>query len=289
MLLFPNENEEKCRKAAGIGTPAARTKSEMTHELIKATVRTSTRQKRAPLDWSRSDAFVSAKNNGKKGTDGCRLLHVLCPVGKSWAKVASQSNIPDVPHSAFGFLRGRRREGAILAQQVAGWKAKEAGLSGLSCYHDMRSAFSSTLDTELKATVEDLYSGPDRELMTWRYSMSTITLETEHGRQVHIINSGGLIGDTACPNDFVHTFAKCIRDWQLRPGSTEPMRMALITKSPVTGHTTDLSISTFADDIAKKHVGKDTQQTVDMAHMASLALDVSLWEKATCKTSTNER
>ena len=109
--------------------------------------------------------------------------------------------------------------------------------------------------------------------------MSTITLETEHGRRVHIINSGGLIGDTACPKDFVHTFAKCIREWQLRPGSTEPMRMALITKSPVTGHTTDLSISTFADDIAKKHVGKDTQQTVDMAHMASLALDVSLGKK----------
>ena len=99
----------------------------------------------------------------------------------------------------------------------------------------MRSAFASTFGSELEETVDQLYKENDRNLMKWRYNMSTITLETEKGRQVYITNSGGLIGDTACPKDFVHTFPKCIRDWQLREGSTAPMRAALITKSPVTG------------------------------------------------------
>ncbi len=59
------------------------------------------------------------KINGKKGTDGCRLLHSLFPSGKAWATAVSKENVPTVQSYAFGFPRGRRREGAVLAQQVA--------------------------------------------------------------------------------------------------------------------------------------------------------------------------
>ena len=61
----------------------------------------------------------------------------------------------------------------------------------------MRSAFTSTLQGEVMQTVEDVNAEKDVEQMKWRYNSSTITVETEKGRTVHLIGSGGLVGDTA--------------------------------------------------------------------------------------------
>ncbi len=60
-------------------------------EAMKDILRTTTSTARARLEWSRWAAFASAKNNGNRGTDGCRLIHVLCPVGKAWATSACKA------------------------------------------------------------------------------------------------------------------------------------------------------------------------------------------------------
>ena len=141
---------------------------------------------------------------------------------------------------------------------MAAWKTKRAGQCCVTYYHDTRSAITSTFVDELVNTVDEIYTEADKALMKWRYSMSTITIETEIGRQVDIINSGFLIGDMACPKDFVHTFAKCIKDG-LSLG-TEPDRMALYTRPPVTDQVAGLSTSTVA--VAKKHTGATTEEAI---------------------------
>ena len=87
---------------------------------------------------------------------------------------------------AYGFLRGRRREGAALAQQVAAWKTKRAGRCCVTNYHDMRNAFTSPFVDELVNTVDEIYTEADKAVMKWRYSLPTNTIETEIGRQVDI-------------------------------------------------------------------------------------------------------
>ena len=121
-----------------------------------------------------------------------------------------------VEYGAIAVLR--YDDGAIIGPHIAAWKAKKARKSCATGYHDMRSAFTSTLQEEVMTVVEDLYDENGIGQMRWRYSSSTITIETEKGRRVHAIGSGGLVGDTACPKDFVHIFSKSIGEWQTKMG-----------------------------------------------------------------------
>ena len=112
---------------------------------MKSILRAVVKTDRLPFDWCRSDAFVLSKSNGKKCTDGSRLLHILGPVGKAWATAAARrSEPPKVAPYSVGFLRGRRKEAARLGQLTASWRCKQAGWQCVTIYHDMKNAFAST-------------------------------------------------------------------------------------------------------------------------------------------------
>ena len=73
----------------------------------------------APLDWHRSHPFAANEgNNHKMGTDALKLTRVLCPVGKAFYKGLPEKP-PQIPSHFQGFAKGRRREAAVLAQEVA--------------------------------------------------------------------------------------------------------------------------------------------------------------------------
>ena len=79
------------------------------------------------------------KRNGQKGMLGTRIIHVLCLWWKSHFAAMVRETISEGGDEHFspswhGFLRGRRREGAMLAQRCMGWH----DLSGKIPVHKVR-------------------------------------------------------------------------------------------------------------------------------------------------------
>eukprot|EP00959_Pyramimonas_sp_CCMP1952_P060856 1271163-Pyramimonas_sp.AAC.1 len=76
----------------------------------------------APLYWnvSRGCALYKSAQPGPKGK---RVVHVLPVVGKSFFAELLPNELPP---EDYGFQRRRRREGAIMASQVVGWRLRRA-------------------------------------------------------------------------------------------------------------------------------------------------------------------
>lgn len=75
-----------------------------------------------PARWNQSWAFELDKANGPSGVRGLRLIHRLCPFAKAMYKyVGRRAPRWRAPQMHFGCVRGRRRETAILQQQVVSW------------------------------------------------------------------------------------------------------------------------------------------------------------------------
>ena len=96
-----------------------------------------------------SNGTLIDKRNGQKGMLGTRIIHVLC----SWWKSVFAARVRDTVFEGgnehfspnwHGFLRGRRREGAMLAQRCMGWHLTSLGKSHLNSLTDMSNAFSCT-------------------------------------------------------------------------------------------------------------------------------------------------
>ncbi len=73
-VIVPPENMERRDRQKVIEATTARVYSSKMCEIMKTILRTTMEHERARFVWSRSDAFASAKNNGKQGTDGCRFF-----------------------------------------------------------------------------------------------------------------------------------------------------------------------------------------------------------------------
>eukprot|EP00959_Pyramimonas_sp_CCMP1952_P364159 7625798-Pyramimonas_sp.AAC.1 len=87
----------------------------------------------APLIWHCSQASTLSKANGKADCAGLRLVRGLDLFGKACYQYLWRAN-PSLPyeatrHYARGYLKHRRREGAILVQNLAQERLREAGLN----------------------------------------------------------------------------------------------------------------------------------------------------------------
>eukprot|EP00974_Lingulodinium_polyedra_P004977 467726-Lingulodinium_polyedra.AAC.1 len=98
----------------------------------------------APLQWHQSLGCLLNKPGGKKGMAGKRLVHVLDPLGKCWFDgVLRAGPCPVLPSMWHGFEKHRRRESALLVQQVVSHKLCGLKVTHASVMYDQRNAFGS--------------------------------------------------------------------------------------------------------------------------------------------------
>ena len=81
---------------------------------------------RVPCRWQESQTAQLDKNNGKVGTKRVRLINMLCPMGKAYFKIVWDEATLTKHDFAYGFYARRRREQAILMQNVVTWKLRRA-------------------------------------------------------------------------------------------------------------------------------------------------------------------
>ena len=111
--------------------------------------------KLVPQQWNWSSPVLLPKNmTAKEPFDMFRVVHLLCPMGKAYFNaLMKRVRLPAPADYEWGYLKGRRREGAILSVLGALEMGKQAGLSTVLTSYDCTNAFCSVDFAELDAAV----------------------------------------------------------------------------------------------------------------------------------------
>jgi len=269
MILYPNSGREPA--ALGVGASQGRIKNSFTFRRIRELLTLVRRADAPPLDANRSSASKLDRRNGARAIKRLRLIHIMCPFWKAFYKAARRrGKMLEVPHFAHGFVRQRRREAAFLVQSCATWRARRCGVSHVIIFHDMTNAFPCSRYDDLDDCTKEHVRPEDYELFLHRRHSAAVTIETADSVLTVKPESGGMMGEPNAPEDFIAAFHPRVQDWQVglvrRDLSASEKFFAVC---PFTGERLDTSITTFADDVAKKHYvtgGANAVQTLREAN-----------------------
>ena len=126
--------------------------------------------------WHRSEG-AALKKSSMPGPKGKRVVHILDPVGKGFFAGMVSRRAPAPPTMMdHGFLANRRKEGAMVVQMSAAWRAANMGYSFILNNHDMTNAFASTKWELLHAANKEIVSEKDTSLGEQRYTWATVDL-----------------------------------------------------------------------------------------------------------------
>ena len=265
MMLHTDRDIDESR--AGIGTDKTPIEAKEFVKLFRELLYTVRKKNQAPWIWHRSYTIPLVKPGNKTGTQAVRLVHLSDPNSKQFFKGCRARGIhPVVDYTACCFLSSRRREAAIMEQCIASWKLAKYGWVHAGGQDDLSNAFGSTTMRAFRDTTNEIHDQLDARLVHQRHDNVIMHVNAWNGTADFLIKQGGLQGDVLGPPDFVHTFAKPVRQW------TEAMQeeyegRLLISCCPSTvkheTHEVDLAYSSFADDTARVHVGSSAPEVAE--------------------------
>eukprot|EP00959_Pyramimonas_sp_CCMP1952_P178850 3738803-Pyramimonas_sp.AAC.1 len=221
----------------------------------------------APLIWHSSQAFTLSKANGKKDCAGLRLVHSLDPFGKAFYKYLWRANygltIAASRNYAYGYLKHRRREGAILVQSLVQERLREAGHSYSTEFYDATNAFHSVSHDMLMMFIRLNADEFATALFAQRLQHGHVSLACVDGILEMGIGSGTLPGDSIaclwflgpyhwsvdgivspeCPGLSVTIpwLKHCLAD-----DVSDRVRLCSWSQQPI-----EISLTSFADDLAR--------------------------------------
>ena len=132
------------------------------------------------------------------------------------------------PPNWHGFFRGRRREGAMLAQRCTGWHFTCLGKSHLNSLTDMSNAFSCTK----RETMEEPTNKCSRETSGWLRDceMEVVFLQGHDGEFTFMVKHGLLMGTSEAPRIFSWGFDKTFRRWKMSHQTPLSMMLSRIVE-----------------------------------------------------------
>eukprot|EP00971_Amphidinium_carterae_P061491 1217141-Amphidinium_carterae.1 len=204
---------------------------------------------RGPLLWYRSQCVQLPKENGKRGCEGIRLIHLLDPVGRAWyAGLMSKIRAPVYPW-ACGFMKHRRREQAIQQQACLLWRAAQQHSSTMTVFYDVANAFPSPHHHKLDQYIRQYAENSDAPHLMARRHLGVMEVTGHDAERLHFnVGSGSLQGDTMGPKEFTLAYNEVLSTWM---ETTSRHSRNLCVQDPVTSETLDASMTAFADDVAR--------------------------------------
>ena len=122
---------------------------EMADELVELLVDSHVLQD-TPNLWHYAEGVLIDKGNGKSGPRATRVVAKLEPVGKLYYKrVWDCTTIRSRRHYAVGFESRRRREQAIVVQEVNQWRCRQRKRELVTVLHEVANAFPSSYQHNL--------------------------------------------------------------------------------------------------------------------------------------------
>jgi hypothetical protein len=227
--------------------------------------------------------MVPLRKNATPGPRGKRGIHLLdCQSKGFYAQKMRRRADADpqstrISHMSHGFVRGRRRESAILVQNSTAWRMKKVGRSGIITHYDLANAFGSTVHEELMETVEQCLLLPeDVKFGNQRVQWAHIETPGLGGNFCMRPKCGALMGDPFAVKSFSETFAKPLQQYNsslLRTQGAEaahalhcrcPFPQEAEADTPVFARC-DLGLTNFADDTTRLVVGGEDESIEQLA------------------------
>lgn len=209
---------------------------------------------RAPAYAHRSQGFALPKHNQKPGALAWRLLQNGCPFWKHmygmWLDRSLRRRRLFWPSYMHGFLRGRRREDAMLSQFVMSERASKVGVPFVTVFHDMANAFPSMAQSALLKALPQVVAEPECTFFAQRIINSVCGAPLGDNETLEFIpGSGAPPGTAEAPILFAKAFQPVITEWNLELAhDTRPFRVRCAFSARVV----DGSLNLFADDICRK-------------------------------------
>lgn len=272
MLTNPLWQRKRGRPGLGLECSSADYPAAFTKKLVG--VMTTVHHKgRTPQAAHQSRLVEVAKNNGKSGVLGLRLLHLLCPFWAVWHKVRwDEGPAYEIPHWAHGFEAGRRREDAIAVTMIAGEKLAANDYQFVDTQHDLTNAFATVRKERLRETLEVRIGYDAQGYFRQKVDQaSTVVMPVDGDAQYYDIGSGVLMGDKCAPPWFNAAIWEDLKDWQYNYHEqlgTEGT--ALLTKCEMLYPEVDLALTVFADDIRQKQLVKSERPGSEQGAAARL-------------------
>eukprot|EP00972_Heterocapsa_arctica_P010267 1507600-Heterocapsa_arctica.AAC.1 len=132
--------------------------------------------RRTPVEWSCSWAIPIPKLNGKIGCEAARLINLLDSFGKAWYGTLWQMTQRVWNTHSYGFVPGRRREGAMIQLRCAHWWMTHLKQGWTSCYYDIKNAFPSVSKWRLDEVIEEVAPTADQQLLKSRHQNALMML-----------------------------------------------------------------------------------------------------------------
>lgn len=202
-----------------------------------------------PQQWHDAEPVFIDKQNGKSGCKRLRVISKLDPTGEDFHRRAWQSQTANrtPPIYASGFVKGRRRESAIMIQRCNKKRLIRGNRGYLAISHDVANAFPSPCHDRMDIMVDREAKSGSR-IMKRRHRRARVILKGPGGAKQPVkLGCGATQGDTASPEMFVVTYDDPIASWEKAHQNT-PHGRILNVKDPVRNKVVSTSLTTFADD-----------------------------------------
>ncbi|CAE8638109.1 unnamed protein product [Polarella glacialis] len=197
-----------------------------------------------PYIWNTSFAVPLPKLNGKKLCAAFRLINLLEPIGKAWHAGLFQLGEPQLYDWAYGFMKHRRREQAILQQRRLQYRIQQAGYNWFTISWDVANAFPSVAHNALDS----------------------------------VIRERCLQGDRVAPVAFAEAYnAQLTRlDEAIRCHKCIKRRPALRIEDPRTEESLPVAMSVLADDVARTGICTSATDALEQIAVMDAMLDQHL-------------
>ena len=230
-----------------------------------------------PFDWQRSHVTqLDKKTEGSIGKcSDTRLINGFDDLGKLFFKVLLQRAADGTSRVyACGYAKHKSRIDAMLGQNIMSARLRGKKKCFCTSFLDVKNAFYSPSHTALKNVIDVTTPMQDRLLLAQRVTNVCLTLQCTDG-DLHLLPGSGIPqGGEGAARQYLQVYHPVIDSWW-EAYSTE-MGRPLMTIEPVLGTSVDLALSTYADDLAAKHVADNIDELREKVVRCNELLDVSL-------------
>ena len=225
------------------------------------------RSQLVPLVALLSRAVLLAKDNGKDGLLGQRVLHLYCAFWRQWYGTRLKDCMHKGGHTdkwdsfAHAYVVHRRREAAMLVPTEVSTKLQHVGLWSVANLRDMTNAFSCTFADCREATLCELVPPPAesgdapgyRGFFRQKFLASIVKFVADNGSEHYVCPSvGNIVGSSEGPSLFTWAYNAKLRQWLVAREAEAPLPSLVLVHPRGSRRREDLT--TFADDSHSRRV-----------------------------------
>jgi len=253
LILKPWHRWKAVCSGAGVGgrDRAPPQVPEVMHRLLQTMVHT-LRVGEAPLQAHESWPCLIHKKFDPNPCLAVRMIHVLCPWWRAWFRVIRlEDPRPDPPPDAYGSAPGRRREGAILVQNILAEKYRRNGVAfAARGFFDATNAFASTKHEVMEKASDQGLNSENKTFVSARRANSHFKIVTPTGETTVVPKTGSLMGDSNAPEDFVAAYQEPLNEWDKALAQQGFGQTVASTRVGGEQWTCQISRTQFVDDVA---------------------------------------